>query len=152
MWMNFVSLTQMRGKGLYNCKESSNGFIFFPFLCDRLIICIANLCDWNWVEGCVCNFRGAIYYYKCKWKWAKLNFTGWLSTQLCSSHLILSFFLFSFPSCVFLPVPPVAKSSTSVLRTTTKPLQRKMWYDWPGRSWTGWPFCIGIMWCIWIWR
>lgn len=41
MWMNFVSLTQMRGKWLYNCKESSNGFIFFPFLCDRLIICIA---------------------------------------------------------------------------------------------------------------
>lgn len=100
MWMNFVSLTQMRGKWLYNCKESSNGFIFFPFLCNRLIICIANLCDWNWVEGCVCNFQGAIYYYKCKWKWAKLNFTGWLSTQ---SYVLLILSLVSFYS-VFLPV------------------------------------------------
>lgn len=76
----------------------------------------------------------------------------WVAAQFFSSHLILVLFSQSFPSCAFLPAPPVAKSSGNVLAMTTRPSRRKTWSGWPSRSWTGWRSCIGTMWCIWTWK
>lgn len=126
------------------------------------------LMGWVGIDYCQLSWfklRGRAYLYGLRsnllwrgkmnnenWKQAKLNSTGWLSMDRSFLLILALFCCLSFPSCSFLPAPPVAKSSTNVLPITTTPLQRKMWSGWPSRSWLEWPSCIGTMWCTWIWK